>query len=211
MKKIYFVRHGESEGNSGPIRQTKETPLTEKGRQQAQFVAKRCNKLGAELIVSSTMVRAKQTAEYVVSEAQLPIEHSDLFVERRRGSEVLGKPKDDPAALEVEEIIKKHFADPGFRHSDEENFDDLKQRAKDALEYLANRPEEIMIVVSHGFFMKVLMAYVVFGDELTGKECEKFIRKFEMENTAITVIDGKEVPLGMRWWIWIWNDHSHLG
>ncbi|HTH93327.1 MAG TPA: histidine phosphatase family protein [Candidatus Paceibacterota bacterium] len=211
MKKIYFVRHGQSEGNSGPIRQTAETPLTEKGREQAQIVAKRCKNIPTELMVCSTMVRTRQTADAILAEVPQPVEYSDLFVERRRTSDELGKPKDDPKALEVEKVIVEHFAEPGFRYSDEENFDDLKERAKKALEYLANRPEETILVVSHGFFMRVLMSYVVFGDELTGKECQQFIRKFETENTSISVIEGMPVPLGMRWSMWIWNDHAHLG
>ncbi|HUD04137.1 MAG TPA: histidine phosphatase family protein [Candidatus Paceibacterota bacterium] len=209
MKKVYFIRHGESEGNAGPIRQTKETPLTKKGKSQASIVAERCVKLPLEFIVCSSMNRAKETAEIILGKISKPIEYSDLFIERRRPSEVLGKPKNDPAALEAEKEIEEKFQIPGFKFSDEENFEDLKRRAKKALEYLERRPEETILVVTHGFFMRIIMAYVVFGDKLTGEECVRFIQKFHMENTGITVLgyDGKS---NSPWWLWIWNDHAHL-
>jgi broad specificity phosphatase PhoE len=211
MKKIYFVRHGESEGNAGPIRQTALTPLTERGKSQATYVAAQCAKLPVEVIISSTMTRAKQTAEIILKKVARPIEYSDLFIERRRPSEVLGKRQDDPNALLAEKEIKLHFHEPGWRFSDEENFDDLKQRAGKALKYLAERSEENILVVTHGFFMRIVIAYILFGENLTGDECVKCIRKFHMENTGITVLGYDHKDEKSPWWLWIWNDHAHLG
>ncbi len=211
MKTIYFIRHGESEGNVGPIRQAATSSLTEKGREQSAFVAERCTKLPIDTIVSSSMNRAKETAEIILVKVKKPIEYSELFVERRRPSEVLGKPKDDPAGLKAEREIKAHFHQSGWRYSDEENFDDLKQRAKDILEYLAHRPEDNILVVTHGFIMRIVMAYVAMGDKLTGEECEQFIRTLHMENTGITVICHDKKKSDSSWWLWTWNDHAHLG
>ena len=210
MKKIYFVRHGESEGNVGPIRQTEATPLTEKGRSQAAFVAERCAKLNFETIICSTMVRARETADAILKKVSKPIEYSDLFVERRRPSEVLGKSKDDPVALGINKEIHEKFH-LGFRFSDEESFEDLKNRALATLDYLAKRPEENILVVTHGFFMRIVMACVVCGEGLTGDESLRFIRTFHMENTGITVLMHDEKDEKTPWWLWIWNDHAHLG
>ena len=209
MKNIYFVRHGESEGNIGPIRQTASTSLTDKGKSQANFVAERCSKLPIDVLISSSMNRARETAQIISEKISKPFEESDLFVERRRPSEVLGKPKDDPIAHSAEKEIKANFSKPGWRFSDEENFDDLKNRALAALDYLAARPEENIVVVTHGFFLRIVMACVVMGRDLQGEECENFIRSFHMENTGITVLgyDDRE----SQWWLWIWNDHAHLG
>lgn len=211
MKKIYFVRHGESEGNMGQIRQTAATSLTEKGKSQASIVAERCAKLPVETIICSTMSRAKETADAILKKVSKPTEYSDLFVERRRPSEVLGKPKDDPVALEVEKEIKLKFHLPGFKFSDEESFEDLKNRALAALAYLAQRPEENILVVTHGFFMRIIIACVVFGEKLTGEEGVKFIRTFHMENTGISVLMYDKEDTKTPWWLWIWNDHAHLG
>jgi len=211
MKKVYFVRHGESEGNAGPIRQTASASLTKKGKSQAAFVAERCAKLPIEIIVSSTMNRAKETAQIISDKISKSLEYSALFVERRRPSEVLGKRKDDPIALEAEKAIYDNFHLPEFRFSDEESFEDLKNRAKNVLDYLAKRPEENILVVTHGFFMRIIMAYVLFGEKLTGEECVRFIRVFHMENTGITVLIHEPEDKSSPWWLWVWNDHAHLG
>jgi broad specificity phosphatase PhoE len=211
MKKVYFVRHGESEGNVGPIRQTSVTSLTYKGRVQADAVANRCARLSFDLIISSTMNRAKETAHIINEKTKKPIEYSDLFVERRRSSDVLGKPKDDPAALKAENEIEQNFHKSGWRYSDEENFDDLKDRALKALKHLADRPEENILVVTHGLFMRIVMACVVFGDDLKGEECVRFMRSFHMDNTGLTALDYDEENPQQKWHLWIWNDHAHLG
>jgi broad specificity phosphatase PhoE len=206
MKTVYFVRHGESEGNVGPIRQTAVTPLTEKGIVQVKVLAERCSKLPVEIILSSTMVRAKETTEFISEKLSRPIEYSDLFVERRRPTVMLGNPKDHPEAMEADKTIQENFHLPRFRFSDEENFEDLKTRAKEALEHLFNRKEENILVVTHGFFMRIVLAYVLMGEELTAKECVRFIRTVNMENTGISVFEYES-----KWKLWIWNDHAHLG
>ena len=79
MKTIYFVRHGESEGNVGHIRQTADTPLTDEGRRQAVTIADRAARLDFECIVSSTMERARQTAYPILERTAKPIEYSELL------------------------------------------------------------------------------------------------------------------------------------
>lgn len=210
-KKIYFIRHGESEGNAGPVRQAGSSPLTQKGRAQAAYMGERMNKLPVDVLISSSMRRAGETAAIIGEKIGKVAEVSDLFVERRRPSAQTGQSKKDPATLAIDKIIFENFAVPGFRHSDEENFDDLKKRAEEALDYLAARPEGNIAVVTHGFFMRIILASVVFRDKLNGKECERFMRTFHMENTGLTILgfDGYEVE--PPWWVWVWNDHAHLG
>ncbi len=167
------------------------------------------------------MARAKETADFILRKVPKPIEYSDLFVERRRPSEVLGKPKDNPIACRAEEEIKANFSKPNWRFSDEENFDDLKNRAFAVLDHLAQRPEDTILVVTHGFILRIIIACVLFGNDLKGEECERCIRSFHMENTGITVlgydIDDEAVPgfgdkdKNAPWWLWVWNDHAHLG
>lgn len=52
-KKIYLIRHGESEGNIGPIRQSPESPLSKEGEKQAQIIAERISNLKFDLLISS--------------------------------------------------------------------------------------------------------------------------------------------------------------
>ncbi|MEK7604298.1 MAG: histidine phosphatase family protein [Patescibacteria group bacterium] len=210
MKTIYFIRHGESEGNTGPTRQGKMTSLSDRGRAQAATMAKRCATLPIDLLVASSMTRAQETATIIAAKIGKEPLSSELFGERRRPSAQIGQPKHSPEALAIDKEIIRNFGVPGWRHSDEENFEDLRTRAQEALEFLAQRPEENIAVITHGFFMRIIMAVVVLGDELTGAECDAFTRAFHMENTGLTVLKyGSEKEPG--WWVWTWNDHAHLG
>src|SRR3989344_2407071 len=91
---------------------------------------------------------------------EMGIEYSDFFVERRRPTVQIGKAKDNHEVVRAERAILDNFAKPGFRFSDEENFDDIKKRACEALKYLASKKVENILVVTHGFFMRIVMAYV---------------------------------------------------
>lgn len=209
MKTVYFVRHGESEGNIGLRFQGANGPLTEIGRKQAQFIAARAKKLPVDLFVSSSLKRAVETAEIIgESIGQKPMVE-DFFVERRRPSIQLGGLKDDPKVIEAEAEIVKNFGKSTYRHSDEENFNDLKERAEKALLFLETRPEKNVLVITHGFFLRILVARALFGKELTGVICENFVRTFHMENTGLSVLKYDETK--KYWWLWIWNDHAHLG
>ncbi|KKU59368.1 MAG: Phosphoglycerate mutase family protein [Parcubacteria group bacterium GW2011_GWA2_47_12] len=152
MKKVYFIRHGESEGNAGPIRQGRSSSLTQKGLEQSEIIAERCEKLSIDSIISSTMKRAVETAKIILARLKKPVEYSDLFAERRRPKEQIGVLKSDRTALDAEKTIRENFTVSGFRFSDEENFDDLKTRAGQVLRYLQKKPEKNILVVTHGFF-----------------------------------------------------------
>jgi broad specificity phosphatase PhoE len=208
MKKVYFVRHGQSEGNVGPIRQTADAPLTAKGEEQARFIAKRFSNIEIDKALVSTMKRAQETANIILENKDIPVELSDLYVERRRPSEVIGKPKDLPESRKINKEVFENFHVAGYRYSDEENFEDLKDRALQMLENLEEQEEENILVVTHGFILRILMAVVVHGKDLTNHQCLNFIDTFHHENTGITVLgydDDKK-----RWWVWVWNDHAHL-
>lgn len=209
MKTIYFVRHGESEGNVGLVRQGHHSSLTEKGMEQARFIANRAKKLPVEVLVSSSMKRAVETAEIIGKEIGMAPELSDLFIERRRPSVQIGKAKDSADSVDAELMILENFTKPGYRYSDEENFDDLKERAGRALIFLENRKEENFLVVTHGFFLRIFVARALFGSALSSQEGDHFARTFHMENTGLSVLKYDEK--GKYWWLWVWNDYAHLG
>ncbi|MEI6864348.1 MAG: histidine phosphatase family protein [Candidatus Adlerbacteria bacterium] len=212
MKKIYFVRHGESETNAGGlIKPAHEIALTELGHTQAEYVAQRAGKLGADIIISSSLLRARQTAEHIADRTELPVETSDLLVERRYPSIGIGLTHSHPTVKEVVRILEINFGNEDATHSDEETFEEMKERALRSLEYLKNRSEENIIVVTHAIFLCILVGVVLFGPELTRREAGKIINGFKMKNTGITWIEYDEEREAAPWYIRTWNDHAHLG
>lgn len=211
MKKVYFVRHGESEGNVEGIRIDGTAPLTKRGRTQAEQVAERCARLPIEVIISSTMRRTCETTESILRRIQKPVEYSDFFIERRPPQEQVGIQRNHPRALEAQQKLQQNFGVSGFRFSDEENFEDLNARAEQALKLLADRSEQNILVVTHGAFMRMLIARAVFDDQLTPELCWRCLEKFHMENTGLTVFGFDPRKLPSPWWVWVWNDYAHLG
>jgi broad specificity phosphatase PhoE len=77
---FYIIRHGQSEGNAAEILQGKcEFPLSAKGRAQAaergrsiKEVLAANNESRRALLLSSPLVRARETAEIIAGEAGLP-------------------------------------------------------------------------------------------------------------------------------------------
>ncbi len=217
-KTVYFVRHGESEANAGPTWGDETSPISSKGKGQAEVVAERMAKLPVDVVISSTFERAVDTARIIAQRIDKKTKQSSLFGEYKRPSILHGKVRKDPSAMEITDEVRNNFHVPGYRYSDEENFDDFKKRALACLDYLEKQEEENIVVVTHGFFLRVLMAAVVFGDELTGKECEHFIRSFRMDNVGITIVRLRNAPYrlptgepGSKWELKVWNDHAHLG
>lgn len=209
---VYFVRHGESEGNVDLAFQSPNCPLTDSGREQAQLVAERAAKIEFEALISSTFPRAQETAEMISSATGKEIDYSDLFVERMKPTSVDGKPYTDEVASATWRAWEKSLVTDGMRIEDGENYTDLVERADNALAYLIDRPERILLVVTHGYFLRVIMSRVVLGDLLTPELSRRFQAGFVTQNTGITVLryhDAFEEE--SQWRTWIYNDHSHLG
>lgn len=211
MKRIYFIRHGESEGNAGEFQQGADSSLSQKGRKQAEIVAERLKKLPTEVILSSTHIRAMETAEIVNKKIKKPIEYSTLLVERKRASILVGKKNNDPEVVTIEKLIHKNFHEKTWRHSDEENFEDMKRRALDAIEYIESREENHILVVTHGVFLKLIAACMIMGRELTSHEFHNIYVTLSIDNTGISIFEKMDSSKYDRPWIILtWNDREHL-
>jgi broad specificity phosphatase PhoE len=210
---IYFVRHAQSEGNISKLEHHDGVRLTGEGKAQAEILAKRLKNLPVEIILSSTYERTRQTADIINKELGKEIVYSDALVERRIASSVIGKHTLSEEVKTLYNLLRANFKKENARHSDEENFEDLKARAAKALEFIKSQPHENVLVVTHGSFLRAMLAYMVFGKDLTGHEFAQMHRGFNNNNTGITLAEHK-TPSSIfenEWIIRIWNDHAHLG
>lgn len=82
---FYLVRHGQAENNLRFVLNSgggkREYPLTEKGREQAQQAAELLGGEQADVLYSSPILRAKQTAEIIAEKTGLPILFDDRLWE----------------------------------------------------------------------------------------------------------------------------------
>lgn len=210
-KTVYLLRHGQSIDNISPVFQSEDSPLSENGRVQAEHMAKRVSKISFETLIASPLIRTKQTAEIISKSTGKNVEFSELFVERIKPRKLYGKPYTDINANNLWRNWEKSLLTEGMRIEDGENFDDLMVRADKALNFLKNRPEESLVVVTHGYFLRTLVIRVLLGDLLTGDLFKSSINRMLTENTGLTVLQYRDsFEEEANWKLWVYNDHAHL-
>ncbi len=210
MKKIYFVRHGESEGNALRIHQSKETPLSEIGESQAKIVALRFSKISVDTIIASPYLRAKQTAEAIAERNNLPLETNELLSERRGPSELIGISHLSEQSKQVRAELHTHLLDQNgdWRYSDEETANEFAKRAEQILAFLQNRPEENIVVVCHALILRMIFTKILnpHGDLANLYD---IYDSFDLNNTGISMANYDAEK--KRWQMSCINDYSHLG
>jgi probable phosphoglycerate mutase len=212
MKEIYFVRHGESEANVGEFHGKPSTPMTQRGHEQALFIAQRCSSLPLQALITSTYTRAKQTAGYIADKIKIVPEESDLFVENGFVSALWDARRSDPASQSALKSIIENWGVPGYHFADEENFEEIVRRVDAALAFLSERSEEHIGVVTHGGFLRNVVGRAMFGDAFTPEVSDVFFRALHvMENTGLTILSFGDQREKTPWKLRIWNDHAHLG
>jgi probable phosphoglycerate mutase len=208
-KIIYFVRHGETILNAQNIRQGADGSLSEKGKLQAKDTARRFtrHKGKPEAIISSPFQRTKETAEIIAKDLRMTVEYSNLLVERRNPSEIVGHKGEEKEVRHIINSIDESFHEDDLRYSDEENFVDLKKRAKKLLEYIINRPEKRIVMVTHGIFLKMVVAYMLLGEKLTASEYNKLSYFNPVANASMTIVSYQSHWFKKdEWKVLIWND-----
>ncbi|MBP7807225.1 histidine phosphatase family protein [Candidatus Saccharibacteria bacterium] len=147
MKKLYFIRHGQSVLNvQGKLAGTTETPLTDEGRAQAKATGQLMKTQGImiDFVAASPLSRAHETAQIVAKEIGYDPEHihtNQLLAERHYG-ELEGQPWAPDLNLD------------GF--SDVEMDDALVARAHLALKWLKSIDADNILIVSHGGFGRAI-------------------------------------------------------
>ncbi len=120
-------------------------PLTERGREQAHLAGQAAAGLQLDIIVSSPLIRALETAQIVAGEIgfdPVQIIVNEIFKERSLGN------------------LESHTYDFGSEDDETnlsiETMEHLMQRACKGLELLASFDAENVLLVGHGSFGKAL-------------------------------------------------------
>jgi broad specificity phosphatase PhoE len=164
--KIYFLRHGKYQMTTPPSFPTDDVELEEEAKSQIGQVAKLLAGRNIEKIISSPMTRTRQTADIVAAELGLDVEESHLFRERIRTKELAGKPRDIEKSQEIIKTINDNYHDESFKYKSEENFLELKKRVSEGLEFLLDREEEKLLVITHAEVLAMTLAQMIIGNDL---------------------------------------------
>jgi broad specificity phosphatase PhoE len=174
---IIFVRHGETPLNAARVIQPPDTPLSDRGVEQARAIARRLADARVAAVLSSDLPRALQTAEFIAAVHACPLETSELLQERNFG-DWRGRAYDrlgfDPLAS---------GAAPPNGESDEM----FRARVAQAFEQiLATRSQFAgdLVVVSHGLVLRTLL------EEHLGRDCARELPG-SLANTSVTICDAR--------------------
>lgn len=161
--KLYLLRHGQTESNAAKrIQGWTATPLTEKGKKQAERLRDTLRDVRFDRIFSSDIYRTRQTGDIVFPNRYVPFEY-DARLREVNNTILAGTPSAD---------LRKKYGDKyrnASRHLSFEDFGgesaaELMARTKDFLDDLAkDRDSELVAAVTHGGTIRAFVANVVGG------------------------------------------------
>jgi len=194
--KIYLLRHGEAKHNAQrvfPI-DDKGSPLTEKGKQQAEQAAGTVKNLGITHVYSSDMRRALDTASIATKDLGLEIQRDDRLRELGNGK------KTRMAGLPYTQI-PKDFLDNQDKYGGEP-FEALYERSRKFIKNLQNQIEDDnanILLVGHGG-QQCMIIYCLSEDLNKPFDEKSFKEKYfkDRSNASITMMDMGEYKPGFK-------------
>ena len=166
MTELYLVRHGETFDNARQLMQGQvQGELNDRGKAQAEAVARQLGDEHFDAIVSSDLYRAVQTAEIIARPHHLKVITTPLLRERDWG-DFTGRYIPDLKGLPFPENT--------------ETMEHMLGRARQFLDFIRdNYPDSRVLAVGHGIMNKAVQA-VVFG-----KKTSEIVR---MENAEVRIL-----------------------
>ena len=159
MTHLYLIRHAQqfnAHDEIGPVLADHEDGLTEKGHSQAHCVAAHvADRIQPDVLYSSPLLRARQTARHVSEATGLPINIDPNLAELR-----LNRPADADAALEIDGWVRaRRFPYmPAFAGG--EALIDLYRRGARAVEAIAQmHAGKTAVIISHGGLIEMVLYY----------------------------------------------------
>lgn len=192
MTTIGLIRHGITEWNVlGRSQGISDIPLNEIGRQQAVALA---NRLSLEekwdVIVTSDLLRAKETGQIITSKLNLPVSMFDERIREINCGEIEG-------TTEVERL-NKWGSNWRELNLGMEEFEDVSKRGYEFLTELASKYiDKRVLVISHGALIGLTLQRLL---------PEKF-PSTHIENTSLTILINNK----SAWDCTLYNCTQHLG
>lgn len=154
---IYFVRHGETpltpdrkfSGSGG-----EDPSLTSKGLAQAKEVALEIAKIKPDVLISSPLKRAQETAHQIAESTGLDINVDEIWTEMSFG--YWDGLSFDEVAEKYPDELQGWLGSAAYRPAGGESYEEAMVRVEEALEKLvADYPEKKVCIVTHNGVIKV--------------------------------------------------------
>ncbi|NMB11125.1 MAG: histidine phosphatase family protein [Firmicutes bacterium] len=179
MSEIYVVRHGQTQWNQERRYQgQRDIPLSDAGRVQAERAARYLSDVGIRFLVSSDLLRARDTAAIIGERLQLPVLCCSLWRERDYGRwEGLTR---EEIQIRYPDEWQNYRANPQLTApGGGETLAQLESRAIRAMRWVIGHYRGCSgVVVSHGALLRTLLAWITHQEK----------PRFHLDNGGITVV-----------------------
>jgi alpha-ribazole phosphatase/probable phosphoglycerate mutase len=200
MGQVYIVRHGETEWNAqGRIQGHSDIPLSDRGRRQAQSVARRLSQVSFSIAYSSDSSRTHETARIILGDTGTPLHTTPQLREYRKGV-FEGLTVEEHARQFPDQYLASLKNDLDFAPTGGESIRQASARmARLVEENLRNHLDETVLVVGHGGSLRSLIV------ALLGLPLEANW-KFIMDNCALSMVRTYPDNAVLH----LYNDTAHL-
>lgn len=190
MLTIGLIRHGITDWNSlGRSQGRSDIPLNKVGKQQAVALAQRLSKEKWDVIASSDLSRAKDTASMVAAKFHSPLCFTDERLREIDCGEIEGTTEEDR--------INKWGSNWRKMNLGMEKFEDVSKRGHEFLEEMAIKyKDKKVLAVSHGALIGLTLQYLI---------PEKF-KTTHIDNTSLTIL----TKIDHEWDCTLYNCTEHL-
>ncbi|MGS2721449.1 histidine phosphatase family protein [Paraglaciecola aestuariivivens] len=177
---IYLVRHGETQGNKDKVLQFPHTPLSAKGQQQAQLLAKAFQHIKLTHILSSDHVRAEQTAAPLAQMKNISVVREPRLRERN-----FGALRGTAYAQLTQDIFATDYIPPNG-----ESYADFAKRVAKVWQSLIKdyaEPHTNIVIVTHGLVLRELISQHLIATTMP--------KITDLANCSITQVDSVDAKM----------------
>lgn len=206
MVKLFLTRHGQTFWNVEKRMQGQDNSnLTPLGVRQAEALGKRLREERIDVIYTSPLQRAYDTAETIRGDRTMEIKTHDGLMELYLGP-WQGRLLSEVTEEFPDEIDTFWNHPERFDRKDTENYHQLLLRASRAISEIAESAEKEkqknVLVVTHGIVLKTLRSYFQYQgiDEINNYAQSP-------QSTSLSIVEKRDG----RWNILLWNDTAHYG
>jgi probable phosphoglycerate mutase len=204
---LYFIRHGEGTANVSRriLDQCAGSGLTPRGVQQVQQLQHRLRITGEiqpDVIVTSTFLRARETADLLAPLWSAPLVLHDDLQELRYGVDDVSHAEFSLqyGAFNVRDEPTRQKSPGG------ESWQQFAARATSAIDRMCQTyAGQTVILVTHGGVIRTLL-FLVFRHDLSRPDWGRSL----LDYTSITHWRHERTEAGTRWSLLRWNDAAHL-
>ena len=199
---LIFVRHGESEGNkNGRYNGQLNLPLSDIGKSQAEKTAEFLDKFNIDVIYSSDLSRAYDTALATSKRQNIPI------ISSKEIREIFGGKFEGLEYAKIKDIYPEEYNSwindmANCQCPDGESVKDVYLRVSNKIsDIILNNKDKTILIVTHGLPLRI-MSTVWYKKSLSE------IRDFEwMKNASVTVVNYDDINKPE---VILYDEHSHL-